>query len=374
MAKVYDVNRIATYGGSTAMFYIKETLKNCGWVVSGSSDGITYFSASDGITTDGPGAGGMNNNRAWFWIVDPANRRGFTAARSGSSILDDHGKYWQITWSEMAFSSSLTGTVNNPITFANEGKPSPLHGSGSAVAPSGAPLFPVSESFRCHITSYNTPHNTVYGFYSFCSALGTSTGKTSTIFACDPILSGSISSLDQAPYVIKTIHSVTDTNWLNTVASSIYNKTLNCPFGNSVALPFWGSTLTYYRFGMSGSSAQATFTTTYPGFSGYDVNGTEVRGAAGVTNGYMYTMGFDLFDGAEKEILLPWMWVGGQLTATAFANKYRGYAARFRIHSNSTFNGVGRKYPDTINLTTDAYICVGAGMVMPWPENISGMA
>ena len=90
MAKVYDVNRTATYGGSTSMFYVKETLKNAGWVVSQSSDGTTFFPGSDGLSTDAPGAGGMNNDLAWYFIVDPDSKRGFVAQEEAIILIGEY--------------------------------------------------------------------------------------------------------------------------------------------------------------------------------------------------------------------------------------------------------------------------------------------
>ena len=371
MAKIYDVNRIATNGGATSMFYLKETLKSAGWAVSASSDGFTHFSASDGISTDASGSNGMNNNRAWFWIVAPDGRRGFTAQRgSGSFATDDHSKFWRIDWCDDANLISVSGNISCSVTFTNLAtKGRLIHGSGSTTAPSHAPLYPVSNSVRTHITAYNTPNNGVYGFYHFCSEIGTTTGKTSTIFCVDPILSGSTpANIDTAPYVVKTIHSTVGTNWLNSVYGSLYNKTLNCPFGNSAAIPNWGNTVSPAY--ISGSMTGFIYITTYPFFGGYDVNGS----ALSIHNGRMFGIGSDMFTGAENDLLLPIMWVGGQITNTTYANKYRGYAGKLRIHSFSNYDGVGRKFPDTINLPTDAYICVGSGLVMPWPENIPGIA
>jgi hypothetical protein len=376
MTKIYDVNRVATYGGATAMFYLKQTLKNAGWVVSASSDGLTYYPTSDGITTDNSGSGGMNNSNAWFWIMDPANKRGFSAQRGSGSNTSEHGKHWRIDWNEFGRSIVDSGSLTRTTLFASLSLGYAPHGSGSNAAPSTMPLYTTPGTFRAHTVAYNNPYNGVYGFYHFCSELGTGTGKISTVFTVDPILSGSTpSAIDTAPYVIKTIFNDKATNWLNTASTVFFtglSMTLNAPYLNTVGNPWWGQTVS----GMprSGSVSNFNFVTTFPMFNGMDVNASTL-GVGYSFPGRMFEMGSSMFEGAGFDILLPIMWVGGQISAKDYITKYRGYAGRLRIHSNSPFDGVGgRKYPDTTNLATDAYICVGGGLAMPWPENVVAIA
>ena len=62
----------ATLTGADTAFQLKTRLKLGGWTVMSSSDGTTYNSSGDQITTNTTGAGGMNNTNAWFRIRCPA--------------------------------------------------------------------------------------------------------------------------------------------------------------------------------------------------------------------------------------------------------------------------------------------------------------
>jgi len=56
---------------AACVFLFKATLKTAGWTVPSSSDGTTYNASGDQITTNTTGAGGMNNNFAWFILTQP---------------------------------------------------------------------------------------------------------------------------------------------------------------------------------------------------------------------------------------------------------------------------------------------------------------
>ena len=71
--------------GAEAIFNLKAMLKLAGWVVQSSGDATSYFAASDGITTAGSGAGGMNNANAWFRIQDPGAVRELVVQRGSTS-------------------------------------------------------------------------------------------------------------------------------------------------------------------------------------------------------------------------------------------------------------------------------------------------
>lgn len=83
MAYTFDTGGVSVSDGALAMFRLKAALVVAGWTVMSSGDGTTYFPASDGITSGGTGAGGLNNVRAWFRIRQPgANAREFVFQRS----------------------------------------------------------------------------------------------------------------------------------------------------------------------------------------------------------------------------------------------------------------------------------------------------
>lgn len=85
MAYLTIENGILT--GSQAIFNLKELLKSAGYQVLSSSDGTTYNSTGDQISSGSSGANGMANNRAWFRIrsVDGINEWVFQRDSSNTS-------------------------------------------------------------------------------------------------------------------------------------------------------------------------------------------------------------------------------------------------------------------------------------------------
>lgn len=96
MAKVNaDINQALGTGvsvaGSYMFFLIKKTLKAAGWKVMEAADATTYVSyrpagttGADVITHQGSGAGGMDNNNAWYVLQDPGGRREIMLHRQAS--------------------------------------------------------------------------------------------------------------------------------------------------------------------------------------------------------------------------------------------------------------------------------------------------
>lgn len=70
MAFTFSTNQIPATCAA-CIFLFKSTLKTAGWTVPSSSDGTTYNASGDQITTNTTGAGGMNNNFAWFILSQP---------------------------------------------------------------------------------------------------------------------------------------------------------------------------------------------------------------------------------------------------------------------------------------------------------------
>jgi len=84
MAIHFDVNQTPSTFAECA-FRLKQIMVTAGWVVKSSSDGTTFNSTGDQITSANTGAGGMNNNNAWFRIQDPAGGREFTLQKGGAA-------------------------------------------------------------------------------------------------------------------------------------------------------------------------------------------------------------------------------------------------------------------------------------------------
>jgi hypothetical protein len=71
MAFAFTTLASTTNGWAQVIFELKQRLKLNGWTVPASSNGSTYSSSSDVITTGVTGAGGMDNTNAWFRIRQP---------------------------------------------------------------------------------------------------------------------------------------------------------------------------------------------------------------------------------------------------------------------------------------------------------------
>jgi len=188
MAYQFDVNNAGgANGGAEAVFLLKELLKSAGWVVRSSGDGTTFFAASDGITTAGAGAGGMNNSRAWFCIRQPPSavpRREFCCQRGSSGEA-----FWWITMSaEDGFTLTAGDADDKPTATDDEN----LFGTTTV----GTTLFAAAASYRIHIGADNAAP---FAFWFFCVTNGTGANPTAIVF--EPLAAGSFNSVDADPAV-----------------------------------------------------------------------------------------------------------------------------------------------------------------------------
>lgn len=76
--------RLTPATGAQAILQLKTFLKTLGWTVPRSSDGLTYFPTSDGITGFGTGAGGLSNAKSWFVLRQPNIASGSWATPASS--------------------------------------------------------------------------------------------------------------------------------------------------------------------------------------------------------------------------------------------------------------------------------------------------
>lgn len=371
MAKVYDVNRIATYGGSTYMYYLKETLKSAGWAVSQSSDGSTLFSGSDGITTDAPGAGGMDNANAWYFIIDPAGKRGFTTQR-GAGSDGEPDRYWRVRvandWTADAITGSAIAEAPQPVDLERNKSASGtvlLVGSGSSDCEK---FFDTRGTFRCHSTVYDVPHNGVYGHYSFVSRLGTVAGHSNSIFSVDPIQSGSTSELNLSPWIGTTRYvsgSTYDLHGLNTNNATNYNLAITNPSRNTNPTGFAAGTIS--TFANYGNANQYLVSCSAP-----IVHFLLNQGGSGLNGPTTITAHKSIY-GSHGGDLLPCFYFATDTTApqSDILYAYLGTSFGYRINTLGAYSYDGKKYPDVINLSTDARIMVSVKTCFPWPENIT---
>lgn len=186
MSFTFDVNNAnGANGGAEAIFDLKALLKAAGWVVRSSGDATTYFSSSDGITTAGTGAGGMNNSRSWFCIRAPASmtpRREFCFQRGTTG-----NTHW---WIKVSAEDGFTGGTPDADDMPTATDEQNLH--GTAVA--GTSLFTTAATYRHHIGADNA---TPFGWYIFNLVNGTGVQDAAIVF--DPLATGSYPSQDDDP-------------------------------------------------------------------------------------------------------------------------------------------------------------------------------
>jgi len=171
--------------GNIMMYHLKELLKTAGWSVISSSDGTTYNASGDQISSSDSGAGGMDNNNAWFRIQDPGTVREYVFQRGTTS------QAWKWMYSA---SDKFTGGTPNATTV-----PTATDEQGLAKAGTSAvTMLPTGAGFA-HIAVQNAAHNGVYAWWLMVSQAGT-TLPEQTLMCCDA-MDASLSTGDNDPCV-----------------------------------------------------------------------------------------------------------------------------------------------------------------------------
>lgn len=177
--------------GAVAVFNFKEMLKQLGWVVKASSDGSTFNSTGDQITTGATGAGGFANNSAWFRIQDPATLREFTWQRGTTNLVA------RVKWSHSSkFTGGSPGTTQTP-SAADE---TIIRGGGTDASPTFTTVFGADASYRFHAGGDDA---TPYYFWYRCTS---TTGPAFATTSWGLFISGDRGTYpyqDNAPYIIE---------------------------------------------------------------------------------------------------------------------------------------------------------------------------
>jgi hypothetical protein len=159
--------------GSVPMFALKELLKQAGWSVISSSDGTTYNASGDQITHNSSGAGGMDNNYAWFRIQDPGALREYVFQRGTLNYS------WKWIYSA---SDKFTGGTPDATTI-----PTATDEQGLAIATTSfQSLFQSTIATYYHIVAQDAPHNGVYSWW-LVGATPMSNPPEQTIMICEAI-------------------------------------------------------------------------------------------------------------------------------------------------------------------------------------------
>lgn len=208
-----SVNVVPATGAITT-FVLKETWKQLGWVVKASSDGTTFNSTGDQITTGASGAGGMANNSAWFRIQDPATLHEFTWQRGTTNVN------WRIKWSHSAkFTGGSPGATQTPSATDEQIDT----GAGTDASPTFAAVWATDNTYHLHAGGDDA---TPYSFW-YRTTLS-SGGTTSTVGQFFNMQRGSYPGADVAPYIIKFNSGALSASIVNGTAmgSGYYKKGL----------------------------------------------------------------------------------------------------------------------------------------------------
>jgi hypothetical protein len=177
---------VTTFG--EILFYFKQTLKQAGWTVIKSGDGLSLYSSStDIITHSGSGAGGINNTNGWFVLKHPTSSRQIQMWRGSASYSSVCGNIYY------SYSAGFTGGSPTATTRSTATDEKLLMATDvySTVAP-----IALNTNMRLHIVADNSGS---YGFYAFWHALGG--GAPTAVWMMDPLLPGTYSASDVDPYI-----------------------------------------------------------------------------------------------------------------------------------------------------------------------------
>jgi hypothetical protein len=181
------VNLNPAASGNSA-YYLKETLKQAGWVVKSSSDATTYNSTGDQITQPSTGAGGIANNNSWWRIQSPAG------ASSKEFTFQYNTGQWRVKFSHSAGFSGGSPSASQTPSATDEQL---LLGAGTDAAPTFATFFSTNGTYKLHIGADNAAP---YGFYMICPSH--STDQFPVAMYLLPLTEGSYAGTDDAPYVV----------------------------------------------------------------------------------------------------------------------------------------------------------------------------
>ena len=197
-----------------------------------------------------------------------------------------------------------------------------LLGGGTDASPTGTTWFGSTvDSFYYHVIAYSDAIGNVYSFHAF--TVDTATGTQYHGFFCEPMAAGTYPSADADPCVILCVANTT--GW--TIAQ-LYTSGVNGWYKMNLAGETWCQMCPYLY--VAGSY---TLLPNNVGLNHYD----------GKDNGF------------------PILWGRDSTLATQVGHK--GFGGRFRMRGTDQ-----RKYPDVVDLSTDAKVYIGDCLV-PWENN-----
>ena len=185
---------LAPATGDIAIYTLKEALKQAGWVVKDSSDGVTAWPAGAGIdiiVSGLAGAGGLGNTNAWFRIQSPAGAGGreFTFQRGGGG-----SRFWRI---KLSHSAGFTGGAPGTLVTPSATDEAIVCGGGTDAGPSFFLFPPADGSYKLHIGTDNAaPYD------AFALFIPNGGGGLTRCWWHINLVAGSYPAEDVAPYLV----------------------------------------------------------------------------------------------------------------------------------------------------------------------------
>jgi len=189
-----NLTSAATTDNTADMFYyLKQTLKQAGWTVTKSSDGVTVNASGDRITnfitTGGNTSGSMYNSGAWYVLQAP----GAVAGATRQICVQRNSAGGQVFSIWYSYNSGFTLTAGS-ATVAPTASDSILIVNTTYFTSNG-----VATTCRFSIAADNAAP---YGWYMFSFVAGTGNVVSSLVF--EPMMTGTYNSSDNDPYIIYT--------------------------------------------------------------------------------------------------------------------------------------------------------------------------
>lgn len=326
MDKYHTVNTVVGGDIWAEVFYtLKERMKDAGWVVKASSDGTTYNSTGDQITSGGTAANGLNRSSAWFRIQEPGGRREFTFQRGASATA------WRVKYSANA---KFTGGSPAATVTASATDEQIWVGSGTDASPtySTTTFTGTSGAFKYHIVTQSTATNGAYYWYVM-SSIYPGTGAR-YLFGMDAIAANTHPSEDADPAVL------------------ILTTNAEVSGGAHFLGAVWRYWISYGTGSQVWRNSHCTVYSTIWGAGSQTIDETRVEDR------------MVPYPGASKDAKIPFA-VAYRSAANTADVSFKGFCATLKIRGVNT-----RAWPTTVDLSTDAYVYFGAFLV-PWPESVT---
>lgn len=342
MAKITDVNGVPSTGAAS-IYKLKTTLKAAGWTVPKSSDGSTYNSSGDQITHAGIGAGGMENNKAWFVIESPNGEHQWCFQRDSSD-----NKKWRVKVSSL---DGFTGGTPDVFEVPSATDEQIMFGGGTDSSPTFGTLFTTDGGYRFNVIAQDAAVGTgvpIYGFWAFAVQVGV--GIIEMMIAQEPMDIDTIPELSSgtraAPVIGDPDPCIYVCNYTGTSDERATKIT--------TTLGQWASTTSpwkqWHRMNYGDEAWVINHACAYKTAASAEIlapYGTSTTGMA--SNPY---------NGADD--CLPICTGRPSLLGASVGRK--GFCNFLKMRT------INKNFPDTINITTDAYVYVG-DLLVPWEDD-----